>query len=67
MKKLWENLKKVKQKDLKLIIPSLVALIVFAGALMGFEIDAMSLEQKLTAFVSGAALVLGVFANTDKK
>jgi hypothetical protein len=67
MKKLWENLKKVNQKELKLIVPSLVALIVFVGALMGYEINALTLTEKIMAGISGAALILGIFANPDKK
>ena len=67
MKKLWANLKKVKEKQWKLIVPPLVALVVFGGALMGYEIDALSLTEKLTAFISGAALILGIFMNPDKK
>lgn len=67
MKKFIANIKKLKEKDLKLIITPLVALIVFSAALMGFEVDALKTEQVITMGISFIFMLIGFLKNPDKK
>jgi hypothetical protein len=67
MKKFIANVKRLKEKDLRLIITPIVALIVFSAALMGFEVDALRMEQIITMAISFIFMLIGFLKNPDKK
>lgn len=58
-KNLWNKIKGLKEKNVKTLLPAIVAFVVFVAALWNYPIDAVHLSDNLTLIVHYAFVIVG--------